>query len=934
MFSRLLWKETRELVALWVGLFAIGVLLLGLAARIELPPNLYGQVALVLAGCFGLAAAARQFAGEEEDGTIGWLRMLPCDGRSVWWAKLLTAHAGAMLLWLPLAVLAVATAEGLPPTSTFAVYSPYALPTFLATTTAIATAVALWSRGVLATVLGTGAISVALAWVSGFLPDWMLNGPYQILVAAIALGVGWREFGGWWRGTVAEALVVEAALRPASTGRIGPIARPLARWSERTATRRMWRSLLWQEGRRAATFVGLWLVIVLTTMVILKWVAAELRPAFWLIPTTPLLAGLWSLRGDQRAGAYAFLGDRGISAAAVWLSRQVVWLPTAILLAGMAIWLDSQATAWFNGRNLTNIRVETWWNVWTQAGFAGGWRIPVSVDRIVFEQLLLFLSLYAVGHLASLIFPQVVLAIVAGALGGMAAIGWQWWRFSDFFTPVAWGACLPLVSLALAAALVGPWLEQKPLALRKGVTAGLLAVAMIVFSYGVTLSGLWSLPASTDQTTRRDLDAARQRLLAPNTQATVKLQAAIRQLSVPGRENAERWDDEVVATTEKWLAGKQSPQLDYRLTDGNRGVDGLGVVSPEVIALMETAARRAGPRSAAEFLMAIQRLFRLSRDNASTLIGWQYEVMATRNLVDSWMTWAERDDVTAEALARAIVDLEQEFRLGLTFGQHSANRTAALQLLTDRPAEHLDIVGGVVRLFGINDRYQPSRLDRWRIHRALTAMYATVRPVNEAVDFVVEDPTRSVAGTFEDRFGLEPGRRVEVSLEQMRVEFELTRQSYWLGHVTGWELQEAPWFRRNYAFRRNIERMLLVALTLEHHRKQTGKLPESLLGLQLPASGSIAARPVPVDLFGGGAFGYAPQGFDTPVLVDRSIHAAGQPLLWSPGLRRKSWHEVPESGGLKVLGTESPQSNRPPSLKELRHLPKTESVLPVFETEP
>lgn len=72
-----------------------------------------------------------------------------------------------------------------------------------------------------------------------------------------------------------------------------------------------------------------------------------------------------------------------------------------------------------------------------------------------------------------------------------------------------------------------------------------------------------------------------------------------------------------------------------------------------------------------------------------------------------------------------------------------------------------------------------------------------------------------------------------------------------------------------------------------------------------------------------------------PVLVDRTVHAAGQPLLWSPGLRQKRWQDIPGGAGLKILSPEMGYHRQPQiAPAELRHLPKSESVLALFDIDP
>lgn len=893
MMTRLLWKEARELAPLWVGLLGIGYVVLLTAMRIGLAAPAHEAAAIALAGCFGLAAVARQFAGEEEDGTIGWLRMLPCDGRSVWWAKLGTAYVGAVLLWLPLAGMAVITAAQVRSTMAFEFMAttPETLGTFLVTAPAIGAAVALVSRHVLATVLGTGAVSLVVAWIAGFLPGWMLWGPWQIVVGGTALGTAWQQFGPWWKG--AGGAVFESAAPKVLPARQRGAAIATAKtvpWTERTATRRMWRALIWQELRGAGAFLCWWLAIVPLMMTGMKYLAAELRVAYWVILVTPVLAGVWSLRRDQRDGAIAFLGERGVSAPAVWLSRQCVWLPVAVVLACLAALADATVLAVFNEWNLTRVTVESWWTVWERVG-----RIhygpPASIPRFGLEQVLLACLLYAVGHLAAMLFRPLVLALVAGGTLGIVATWWQGVRFADVYTPWVWGALLPVALLLIAAGMAGPWMERR-LGIKRLVAASAATVVVwVAMSYGVALSGLWAIPSVQNPETKEELRAAEARLLNPDLVATREVMEAVDGLNAGLRGGGGAWDERFVAVMSKWMEGRAAPQLDYGMLKGG-GLDGLGLLSFEMDRSLGELAKAAGPESAGAFLLAYERLGRLSRGNGQALPDWMSRSgQRSLTMFTAWDTWVQRADVTPGQLSRIIAAVEKELSLDVGSRQANAIRMTSMIALGETAGQRR-FQAGLERFIGLAAVNAPQGVDRRRLIKALEAGYDRGRTRAAAIDKACADYSGS----------LPPGTLPSDELDMLRsadigpLWFELRRQ----GTALNYGLFEVPgrglWWTAHWAHvsRQNRMRLLLVAMALEHHRKATGKLPKTLRELRLPGAAGRPERPIPVEILTGAEFGYSAEGFERPAEVFGARFAPGQPFLWLVGPEGGQWYESEE----------------------------------------
>jgi hypothetical protein len=894
MLNRLLWKETRELAPLWAGVLGIGLLVLLLAMQIGLTGAAHGAAAVALAGCFGLAAVARQFAGEDEDGTIAWLRMLPCDGWSVWWAKLITAYAGSLLLWLTLAGMAFITARQVPSTMIWEIPATanVALATFLVTGPAIGMAVSLESRNVLTTVLGTAGISLVVSWIAGLLPDSLLYGPYQFVIAATSLGGARRLFDTWWQGPAApvfEELLPERVRVETRTGTVPRLQARLWAWSEQSATRRMWRSLLWQELRGAGTFLFWWLLIVPAAMGGLKFVAAELRPAWWLILATPLLAGIWSLRRDQRFGAVAFFGDRGISALVVWLSRQIVWLPLAVILGGTAMLLDATAFGLFNNWNLLNVEVPSAWEMSEKVGEL--YQSPAHWLRCKELELgFVLLSLYAVGHLAGLVFSPLVMALVMGSIVGGAAMLWQGWRIADFNTPSLLGLLFPVGVLAIAAGLAGPWMERRLGIKRILASMCLLVVGWIGLSYAVALSGLWAIPAASERA-YVDLEAAKQRLLNPDTEATREIVAAVENLQAGLHGGGDQWDEEFVQVMTKHLANKPTPQLDYRLLKGG-GLDGLGLIIPEAERSIREMAEKAGPVSAAEFLLAYERLGRVVRENRDMRLDW-FTTPSGRNdrLLEAWMAWAVRDDVPPQAIATMIVALEDE--LILSGKPSSANALSlAWYLVGDGTPNERRLRESLERIVGISTQFAPKGINRWRLERALAAGYDRGRDREPEADSATRELRRAIPNHLRSRFTALERFHGDWRFQDSPLRNELRRYDWFLGWSA--ELYDGSSAPGAWAIVQwnNDRRLLLTAMAVEWVRKSTSRLPDRFDTVELPATDDRPSRKLPVDLFTGQPFGYAPHGFEGPALAGIDRYVPGQPLLWMAGPDGNHWAPV------------------------------------------
>src|SRR5262245_47201745 len=98
MIRVLAWKEYREHRTVWAALAVVTVLVLVGVARLEHGSHDARAVILLttssLLSCVvGIVYGALLFAGEREEGTLGFLDSLPSARRQIWQAKALTGAA-------------------------------------------------------------------------------------------------------------------------------------------------------------------------------------------------------------------------------------------------------------------------------------------------------------------------------------------------------------------------------------------------------------------------------------------------------------------------------------------------------------------------------------------------------------------------------------------------------------------------------------------------------------------------------------------------------------------------------------------------------------------------------------------------------------------------------------------------------------------------
>jgi hypothetical protein len=920
MFTRLLWKEFRALLVLWLALAAGGwAIITAIAATTQFSqaaPLI--SLAVALGGCFGIAAAAMQFAGEVEDGTAGWLRTLPLDGHSVWSAKLLVNVVGSWALLLVMGVLVWLTSPTLQGQSLESAlesseyFNSERMVRFSLGAPFLAAAVSVRLRGVLAAVLVTSLVAGVFAWLS----SWGTNrgeGPaWGVLAIQTTLAI-WLSR----RWTIAWSASVDfAAPRPAAfvATRATVAHRPWwDLWCERSPVWRMWRSLLWHELRRARVFTLWWMGLAFLAVGLTFVDLANLRLVVLLGSITPSLAGVWSLWGEQRRGGHAFLGDRGVSSSPVWWSKHLVWGLLTILLALPCLLFD----AWVEG---IPGPVQSALNNYSLSG--------APLDRNPLDHRLLtalsnglpiVAALYAIGHLVSLCSARLVLTLVITFVGAVAWFAWSQSQNIYNGTPIWISAALVTIGALVAAGLlVERWLTRRSLAWGRGLIFATALVGCLLASAGFARARYWSLPSDPlPESLEKELAAMEARMKSPDLDATQAWRKLFDDLTIlwmrtidrprgpalAGAELADQmeapvepaqdpkpwleWLDRLADAGEQYASGGRRPLLEphYVRTGGSFSHDFLRLVSDtSCLEKPLNSLREAGEVEREwRLLLGLLRCARVEKSQGLWLNDFRFTDRADNVIFQRILDWASLPAVTPERLDKAITVLREESRgLPPVYERWLARNVLARWYLTGKTYWLRRLVDGndLTLLMQYSDA--PTGLWKARLERALYASWQQPWQEFELIHAMTRyerDLIVSLNGhpRLHELDPHSPKFRSPLALEAGPVRDELLHAPYPLQHFL--MAPNRPWEAEQALKRQNHFRLLLAAMKVLHHQKVHGTLPPSLETLDIP-----------IDLFTGRSFEYFPGGLGLPVLRPQGrLLKADQPILRSPGPRGLVW---------------------------------------------
>lgn len=442
--SRILWKEYRAQRGLWVALCVMGLLpqVMGriLATDIDVRTSIIWSMVSMIPIFFAIGSTAILFAGEREERTSDWLQNLAVPPLRTLMAKWTFVLLASCLLAMALSFTAVILAGELPKSDNAERGSAIVL---FCGIVSIFAGVILW--GSLASMLSRRVVTAVPAmgfwWVVTYvLPlaallkffqpqdlsaaGFMMSIPVVFTMMA-TVWLGWQ----WCCGSYFDVRLLRHAMARVTDQwnrlrGITDLASRIPRRLEFESTqRREWQRLVWQERRRDFLFRALMcggcvLAFVLTvtgmtqqSMGIENFLASVLY-------ICPFVMGIVGFRHEGEGQVQRFFVGRGVSPGVIWLAKQSVWLPRAVLLPvviGAVTFVAGLVVPAHEYGQFPSI-------------------FQVTAPSTAFW---LFLLAYGCGQLGSILFQRVILSIAAAGLLIYVTAIWlflmtvlqvpQWW---------------------------------------------------------------------------------------------------------------------------------------------------------------------------------------------------------------------------------------------------------------------------------------------------------------------------------------------------------------------------------------------------------------------------------------------------------------------------------------------------------------------------
>jgi hypothetical protein len=411
--------------------------------------TMFPGVAFVIVICFVVAHLSIAFAGEVDDGTAGFLRMLPCRTSTLGLAKLSAVFAGSVLLAVAIiatSTLIEVTAQALPWLSKPSGHRTVAsledsLPPVLGIWILCCAAVfgSLISRKVISAVGVAAVLVLSSVLITVQISDGSSRATFTALVWTTSISVAllavsvlmlmpqWHLGRLPWSGTLPLAVCDSAGRRLPSFTRLWHA------WLARVASkpmsqRRVFSTLLWRECRSAIPFAITWMSIGIVL------VCGQLF--FTAMPWTALFmlvfiheCGQRTMREDQRSGSITLLANVGVSARLVWWSKIGCWLSVAILGTVCLIAAD-YSLPWRYLDQPSLLRMIDRIHVLTNPSFSVITGNLISPESIATTQdrwlqvgtcVSIILGLFSIGHLTATWIQRQVLAIAASFVLTMCA---------------------------------------------------------------------------------------------------------------------------------------------------------------------------------------------------------------------------------------------------------------------------------------------------------------------------------------------------------------------------------------------------------------------------------------------------------------------------------------------------------------------------------
>jgi hypothetical protein len=372
VMQRLIWKDARTIaplgIATFAGILLCNALLYGFTAGTATPPGqhqlpLARMVWILLPNLLAFGAAAMLVGGEEESGSLAWLRTLPASWRGIALSKLSVALGSLMIAWTVGSVMyglqwklapdALVTwaehTDQAPDWSLPAVSAQLVFSIVLMLTSFI---MAYWFRSPINALLAVLPVMIALtAGMVGVqeyllqsvdgLPRWRLIPTVRLVgllvVSAgslILLLLGLHQWVAKRRLTGTESSFSGRIERTAAAEAFRP-PRPIpSTWYGASLGYQrpsVTGALLWQATHQSLGVLVLLTIVASIGMTIAQWTRGSLLELAGLVAAIAMfgIAGL-TFYGDSVRKRSVFLSDRGVSPTLIWRTRLA---PTLIALA-------------------------------------------------------------------------------------------------------------------------------------------------------------------------------------------------------------------------------------------------------------------------------------------------------------------------------------------------------------------------------------------------------------------------------------------------------------------------------------------------------------------------------------------------------------------------------------------------------------------------
>ncbi len=594
-FTRLMWKEFRAqrmlsivLLAGWLVLHLL-VLFNGKSVLDLTPPIVMIPILFIV------AAAVIAFAGEEDEKTSNFLRMLPCRTPTLMSAKLSAIISGCLALCISMLVLSVvlelvvsttitvfALFVGRPVDFTFPAFRPqphdvslhHGEQMYFAAFVTLAFAASVFAS--MMTRKALSAVGLTAATLSGIMiTAWIL-----------ASEASRRQQGGtlapWHEGIATILIAISTALlaRPWHLGHL-PLRWPTSRfagnsvirgipsfsglwqrWLRRIAAQpltmsRTLTTLTWRECRSAVPFAMTWL-----TIGIMICAGRYFSSAFYPWPFLFLFVfvhecGQRTMREDQRTGSISLLANIGVHPLQVWISKTFVWLFVVCIVGIAVIAIDncnfepgiSKPTPALPGRVsdiVDAIRVPQW-------GQRPDSQKPPSTSADHWLQLsvcfAVTLGLFSLGQLTASWIRNQIIAFAASLIAVFAsALLFNLVIFGDW---PAWVTLVPIPFCLLfaTAATARHWIDRRETWRLRLDQLALLVIPFVVFPILGSYGRQWQPQLALSSLSKETGIAIRLADNLPNTNISPEMASLLAMAKTP----SENWRDlDKPADTKCW----------------------------------------------------------------------------------------------------------------------------------------------------------------------------------------------------------------------------------------------------------------------------------------------------------------------------------------------------------------------------------------------